>query len=89
MSQCNILTRDVFLVFMGEHSRFTQPLMYQRIKKTKPILEEYTKMITASGVADETYVEVGLEGSSDSICIFQIAGRTVKVWKDPGRCLPS
>lgn len=36
---------------------FTQPLMYQRIKQTKPILELYQKRILGEGVADETYVK--------------------------------
>jgi 2-oxoglutarate dehydrogenase E1 component len=35
---------------------FTQPLMYQRIKQTKPILELYQKRILSEGVADEAYV---------------------------------
>ena len=32
---------------------FTQPLMYQRIKQTKPVLEQYQKKILAEGVADQ------------------------------------
>lgn len=60
----------------GKLSRFTQPLMYQRIKKTKPILEEYAKNITASGVADETYVDVGLRDGRRAGHIFRIAGGT-------------
>lgn len=39
---------------------FTQPLMYQRIKVTKPILEQYQKKIIAEGVANEKYVEVSV-----------------------------
>lgn len=39
---------------------FTQPLMYQRIKKTKPILDLYQKKIIGEGVADMNYVEVPL-----------------------------
>ena len=38
---------------------FTQPLMYQRIKQTKPILDQYQKKIIGEGVADEKYVKVG------------------------------
>ena len=37
---------------------FTQPLMYQRIKTTKNVLDRYQKQMLASGVADETYVKV-------------------------------
>nr|CAD2130419.1 unnamed protein product [Meloidogyne enterolobii] len=36
---------------------FTQPLMYQRIKQTKPVLEQYQKKILAEGVADQEYVD--------------------------------
>ncbi|KAK0407469.1 hypothetical protein QR680_019211 [Steinernema hermaphroditum] len=36
---------------------FTQPLMYQRIKETKPVLEQYRKKIIAEGVANEQYVK--------------------------------
>lgn len=32
---------------------FTQPLMYQRIRQTKPLLEQYQKKILAEGVADQ------------------------------------
>lgn len=40
---------------------FTQPLMYQRIKSTKPVLEIYKKKIIAEGVADDKYVQVTLK----------------------------
>ncbi|KAI6203680.1 hypothetical protein M3Y94_00584500 [Aphelenchoides besseyi] len=36
---------------------FTQPLMYQRIKVTKPVLDIYQKSILSEGVADEQYVK--------------------------------
>ncbi|TMS38900.1 hypothetical protein L596_005524 [Steinernema carpocapsae] len=36
---------------------FTQPLMYQRVKETKPILDLYRKKIIAEGVANEQYVK--------------------------------
>lgn len=36
---------------------FTQPLMYQHIKQTKPVLEQYQKKILAEGVADQEYVD--------------------------------
>jgi len=36
---------------------FTQPLMYQRIKKIKPVLEIYQKSIVSEGVASEQYVK--------------------------------
>lgn len=36
---------------------FTQPLMYQRIKTTKPVLEQYQKSILAEGVASQQYVK--------------------------------
>ncbi|CAD5218540.1 unnamed protein product [Bursaphelenchus okinawaensis] len=36
---------------------FTQPLMYQRIKQTKPILDLYQKSIISEGAADENYVK--------------------------------
>ncbi|KAI1715416.1 transketolase, pyrimidine binding domain-containing protein [Ditylenchus destructor] len=36
---------------------FTQPLMYQRIKQTKHVLEKYQKSILREGAADEKYVE--------------------------------
>ncbi|EFO25963.2 oxoglutarate dehydrogenase [Loa loa] len=36
---------------------FTQPLMYQRIRKTKPVLSIYQKQILAENVASEQYVE--------------------------------
>jgi|UniRef100_A0AC35EUT8 2-oxoglutarate dehydrogenase E1 component len=36
---------------------FTQPLMYQRIKKTKPVLEKYQTKIIGEGVADEKYIK--------------------------------
>ena len=37
---------------------FTQPLMYQRIKQTKPVLAVYQKQILSEGVANEQYVKV-------------------------------
>ncbi len=37
---------------------FTQPLMYQRIKQTKPLLELYQKQILSEGVANDQYVKV-------------------------------
>ncbi|VDD86985.1 unnamed protein product [Enterobius vermicularis] len=36
---------------------FTQPLMYQRIKQTKPVLAVYQKQILSEGVANEQYVK--------------------------------
>ncbi|TKR81793.1 hypothetical protein L596_015611 [Steinernema carpocapsae] len=36
---------------------FTQPLMYQRVKENKPILDLYRKKIIAEGVANEQYVK--------------------------------
>lgn len=39
---------------------FTQPLMYQRIKQSKPVLDLYGKKIIGEGVADEKYVQVKL-----------------------------
>jgi 2-oxoglutarate dehydrogenase E1 component len=36
---------------------FTQPLMYQRIKQTKPVLEQYQKKILGECVADQEYVD--------------------------------
>ncbi|VIO87576.1 2-oxoglutarate dehydrogenase E1 component, mitochondrial precursor, putative [Brugia malayi] len=36
---------------------FTQPLMYQRVKKTKPVLAIYQKQILAENVVNEQYVE--------------------------------
>lgn len=36
---------------------FTQPLMYQRIKETKPVLAVYQKQILAEGVANDQYVK--------------------------------
>uniref|UniRef100_A0A158R4I5 2-oxoglutarate dehydrogenase, mitochondrial n=1 Tax=Syphacia muris TaxID=451379 RepID=A0A158R4I5_9BILA len=36
---------------------FTQPLMYQRIRKTEPLLSAYTKQIISEGVANEQYVK--------------------------------
>uniref|UniRef100_A0A1I8A9N6 oxoglutarate dehydrogenase (succinyl-transferring) n=1 Tax=Steinernema glaseri TaxID=37863 RepID=A0A1I8A9N6_9BILA len=36
---------------------FTQPLMYQRVKETKPILDIYRKKIIAEGVANDQYVK--------------------------------
>lgn len=36
---------------------FTQPLMYQKIKKHKPVLELYQQKIMKEGVADEQYVK--------------------------------
>lgn len=37
---------------------FTQPLMYQRIKKTQSLLAVYQRQILAEGVANEQYVKV-------------------------------
>jgi 2-oxoglutarate dehydrogenase E1 component len=37
---------------------FTQPLMYQRIKSTKPVLDIYQKDILSEGVASGQYVKV-------------------------------
>lgn len=37
---------------------FTQPLMYQRIKSTKSVLESYQKSILSEGVASTQYVTV-------------------------------
>lgn len=37
---------------------FTQPLMYQRIKSTKSVLDSYQKSILAEGVASTQYVQV-------------------------------
>uniref|UniRef100_A0A7E4USU5 2-oxoglutarate dehydrogenase, mitochondrial n=1 Tax=Panagrellus redivivus TaxID=6233 RepID=A0A7E4USU5_PANRE len=36
---------------------FTQPLMYQRIKSTKPVLDTYQTKIIGEGVADEAYIK--------------------------------
>ncbi|KAF8371141.1 ogdh-1 [Pristionchus pacificus] len=36
---------------------FTQPLMYQKIKATKPVLDIYQKHIIQEGVANEQYVK--------------------------------
>uniref|UniRef100_A0AAF5PIJ3 2-oxoglutarate dehydrogenase, mitochondrial n=3 Tax=Wuchereria bancrofti TaxID=6293 RepID=A0AAF5PIJ3_WUCBA len=36
---------------------FTQPLMYQRVRKTKPVLAIYQKQILAENVVNEQYVE--------------------------------
>jgi len=36
---------------------FTQPLMYQRIKKTKPLLDQYESKIIGEGVVDEQYIK--------------------------------
>uniref|UniRef100_A0A915EQU5 2-oxoglutarate dehydrogenase, mitochondrial n=1 Tax=Ditylenchus dipsaci TaxID=166011 RepID=A0A915EQU5_9BILA len=36
---------------------FTQPLMYQRVKQTKPVLDIYQKSILNEHVADEKYVD--------------------------------
>jgi 2-oxoglutarate dehydrogenase E1 component len=35
---------------------FTQPLMYQRIKRHPNVLDQYTKQILQEGVADEAYI---------------------------------
>lgn len=37
---------------------FTQPLMYTRIRQTKPVLELYKERIIKDGVATEDYVKV-------------------------------
>lgn len=36
---------------------FTQPLMYQRIKRHENVLEQFTRKIQADGVADEGYIQ--------------------------------
>lgn len=36
---------------------FTQPLMYSRIKQTKPVLEHYKESILKEGVATEDYIK--------------------------------
>uniref|UniRef100_A0AC35TYH7 Oxoglutarate dehydrogenase (succinyl-transferring) n=1 Tax=Rhabditophanes sp. KR3021 TaxID=114890 RepID=A0AC35TYH7_9BILA len=40
---------------------FTQPLMYERIRKTKTVLEKYHKQIVANGAADDDYVKEELK----------------------------
>ncbi|KAL3079716.1 hypothetical protein niasHS_013998 [Heterodera schachtii] len=40
---------------------FTQPLMYQRIRQTKPLLDQYQKKILAEGIADQEYVDEELK----------------------------
>jgi len=37
---------------------FTQPLMYTRIRQTKPVLDQYKEKILREGVATEDYIKV-------------------------------
>lgn len=37
---------------------FTQPLMYTRIRQTKPVLDQYKEKILKEGVATEDYIKV-------------------------------
>ncbi|VDK59008.1 unnamed protein product [Anisakis simplex] len=36
---------------------FTQPLMYQRIKQTKPVLSVYQKQVVSEGIANDQFVK--------------------------------
>lgn len=49
---------------------FTQPLMYQRIKQTKPVLVKYQKQILSEGVVNESYVKVCKSSETKSYLIF-------------------
>lgn len=68
---------------------FTQPLMYQRIKQTKPILDMYTKKIIGDGAADEKYIKVEESARRSQDIDLLCSGRTSKIRADPRGCLPS
>ena len=43
----------------GDNPDFTQPLMYQRIRKQTPVMKKYADKLIADGIVTEAEYEVG------------------------------
>ncbi|MCB9026477.1 MAG: 2-oxoglutarate dehydrogenase E1 component [Bdellovibrionaceae bacterium] len=54
----------------GDEPAFTQPLMYDAIKKHPPILKKYTEKIVAEGVIDEEFAKSFYQQKIDNLQII-------------------
>ncbi|VDM73353.1 unnamed protein product [Strongylus vulgaris] len=61
---------------------FTQPLMYQRIKKMPTALEKYQEHIINEGVANDQYVKVNFDHLICMVHKIEIyfKGRAYEIW---------